>query len=72
MVIECGYPAFFQRFLADLSLLLHKEGRQLIVVLPSIMNEDHKQYMKPEIFETMSKYVDRFSVMTYDFSSHDP
>ncbi|KAG2230303.1 glycoside hydrolase superfamily [Thamnidium elegans] len=72
VVIECGYPAFFQRFLADLSLLLHKESRQLIVVLPSIMNEEHKQYMKPEIFETMSKYVDRFSVMTYDYSSHDP
>ncbi|KAI9349325.1 glycoside hydrolase superfamily [Pilaira anomala] len=72
VVIECGYPAFFQKFLADLSELLHKEGRQLIVVLPSVMNEEHKQFMNPDIYDTMSKYIDRFSIMTYDYSSHDP
>jgi chitinase domain-containing protein 1 len=71
VVIECGYPGFFQRFLADLSSLLHQEQRTLIVVLPSITTEEHKQFMKPEIFDAMSKYVDKFSIMTYDYSSHD-
>jgi chitinase domain-containing protein 1 len=70
-VIECGYPAFFQSFLAELSGLLHLDERKLIVVLPSIITEEHKQFMKPEIFDAMSKYVDRFSIMTYDYSSHD-
>ncbi|CAO3641319.1 unnamed protein product [Mucor hiemalis] len=72
VVIECGYPAFFQKFLIHLSNLLHQDNRELIVVLPSIMSEEHKQFMKPEIFEAMARYVDRFSIMTYDYSSHDP
>ncbi|CEP19760.1 hypothetical protein [Parasitella parasitica] len=72
LVIECGFPAFFQVFLLQLSKLLHEKNRQLIVVLPAIMTEDHKKYMTSDIFKEMSKYVDRFSLMTYDFSSHDP
>ncbi|KAG2205408.1 hypothetical protein INT47_007193 [Mucor saturninus] len=72
VVVECGYPAFFQKFLSDLSSLLHSEKKQLIVVLPSVITEEHKQFMKPEIFDAMAKYIDRFSIMTYDYSSHDP
>ncbi|CAO0791594.1 unnamed protein product [Mucor circinelloides] len=72
VVIECGFPAFFQVFLNQLSTQLHKNERQLIVVLPAIMTEEHRKYMTPDIFKAMSQYVDRFSLMTYDFSSHDP
>ncbi|KAL9558571.1 hypothetical protein PS6_001213 [Mucor atramentarius] len=72
VVIECGFPAFFQVFLNQLSTQLHKNDRQLIVVLPAIMTEEHRKYMTPDIFKAMSQYVDRFSLMTYDFSSHDP
>lgn len=72
IVIECGFPAFFQVFLNQLSTQLHKNDRQLIVVLPAIMTEEHRKYMTPDIFKAMAQYVDRFSVMTYDFSSHDP
>jgi chitinase domain-containing protein 1 len=71
VVIECGFPAFFQVFLAQLSHLLHHENRQLIVVLPAIMTDEQRQYMKPEMFEQMARYIDRFSLMTYDYSSHD-
>lgn len=70
-MIECGFPAFFQAFLIELSHLLHNESRQLFVVLPAIMTEEQRQYMKPELFDQMAQYVDRFSLMTYDYSSHD-
>ncbi|KAI8988649.1 glycoside hydrolase superfamily [Pilobolus umbonatus] len=71
IVIECGFPSFFQTFLVELSDLLHQENRVLIVVLPAIMTEEHKKYIKPEVFGNMAKYIDRFSLMTYDYSSHD-
>jgi chitinase domain-containing protein 1 len=72
VVIECGYPAYFQRFLAELADELHKEDRELIVVLPSIMNAKHRKYMGPDLFGSMANYVDYFSLMSYDYSSHDP
>lgn len=72
IVLECGFPAFFQLFLMELSKLLHEKNKQLIVVLPALLTEEHKQYIKPELIESMSNYVDRFSIMTYDYSSHDP
>ncbi|KAL9544084.1 hypothetical protein MBANPS3_007799 [Mucor bainieri] len=72
VVIECGFPAFFQVFLSQLSTQLHNNDRQLIVVLPAIMTDEHRKYMTPDIFKSMAHYVDRFSLMTYDFSSHDP
>ncbi|KAI8098413.1 glycoside hydrolase superfamily [Gilbertella persicaria] len=72
IVLECGFPAFFQLFLTELSHLLHQENRLFIVVLPSVMTDEHKQYMKPDVVRSMAKYVDRFSLMTYDYSSHDP
>ncbi|KAI9475553.1 MAG: glycoside hydrolase superfamily [Benjaminiella poitrasii] len=70
VVLECGFPAFFQIFIKELSTVLHQQGRQLIIVLPSILVEEHKKYMNDEIFASMAKYVDRFSLMTYDYSSH--
>ena len=72
IVIECGYPAFFEKFLIKLAQLLHKEGRELVLVLPSIINDEHKQFMNAKIFEAMAHYIDLFSLMTYDYSSHDP
>lgn len=72
IVLECGFPAFFQLFLMELSKLLHEKDKTLIVVLPAILTEEHKQYIKPELIENMAQFVDRFSIMTYDYSSHDP
>ncbi|PHZ08143.1 glycoside hydrolase [Rhizopus microsporus ATCC 52813] len=71
VVIECGYPAFFQKFLIELSTLLHQDQRELIVVLPSITDQ-YKQLMTPEMFNAMAQYIDKFSLMTYDYSSYDP
>ncbi|KAI8991663.1 glycoside hydrolase superfamily [Mycotypha africana] len=72
VVIECGFPAFFPLLLSRLSQLLHHHGQQLIVVLPAIMTEEHKKYMQPDFLHAMAQYVDRFSLMSYDFSSHNP
>ncbi|EIE76212.1 hypothetical protein RO3G_00916 [Rhizopus delemar RA 99-880] len=72
VVIECGYPAFFQKLLMTLSSLLHQNDKELIVVLPSLLSEQYRQIMTAEVFSTLAQYVDRFSLMTYDYSSHDP
>lgn len=71
-MLECGFPAFFQNFVMELSKLLHKNNKMLIVVLPAVLSEEHKQYIKPEVIDNLADYVDRFSIMTYDYSSHDP
>jgi chitinase domain-containing protein 1 len=71
-VIECGYPAFFQKLLMTLSSLLHQSDKELIVVLPSLLSEQYRQIMTAEVFSTLAQYVDKFSLMTYDYSSHDP
>ncbi|KAG1162358.1 hypothetical protein G6F37_002236 [Rhizopus arrhizus] len=72
VVIECGYPAFFQKLLMTLSSLLHQNDKELIVVLPSLLSEQYRQIMTAEVFSTLAQYVDKFSLMTYDYSSHDP
>ncbi|KAG1445031.1 hypothetical protein G6F56_010059 [Rhizopus delemar] len=72
IVLECGYPAFFQHFLSQLSVLLHQKDKQFIVVLPSLLSDQHRQIMTAEVFSGMAHYVDKFSLMTYDYSSHDP
>ncbi|KAI8377002.1 glycoside hydrolase superfamily [Blakeslea trispora] len=72
IVLECGFPGFFQLFLNELSHLLHNDNRLLIVVLPSFVTPEHKQFLKPEIIKSLSRFVDRFSMMTYDYSTHDP
>ncbi|KAI8367880.1 glycoside hydrolase superfamily [Choanephora cucurbitarum] len=72
IVIECGFPGFFQLFLNEISYLLHRDHRLLIVVLPSFVTPEHKQFLKPEIVNSLARFVDRFSMMTYDYSTHDP
>ncbi|KAI7898962.1 glycoside hydrolase superfamily [Cokeromyces recurvatus] len=72
VVMECGFPTFFQAFLIKLSQLLHQQNRQLIVVLPAILIEEHKRLINDKLFDMMLNYVDRFSLMTYDYSSHIP
>ena len=71
-MIECGFPGFFQLFLNEISYLLHRDHRLLIVVLPSFVTPEHKQFLKPEIVNSLARFVDRFSMMTYDYSTHDP
>ncbi|OBZ80854.1 Chitinase domain-containing protein 1, partial [Choanephora cucurbitarum] len=72
IVVECGFPGFFQLFLNEISYLLHRDHRLLIVVLPSFVTPEHKQFLKPEIVNSLARFVDRFSMMTYDYSTHDP
>lgn len=68
LVLECGYPSFFPRMIEQLAAALHKEAKVLIVVLPPMRTEDYKQWMNADIFAAMAHFVDRFSLMTYDYS----
>lgn len=59
----------FHTFLRVLANHLHQQNKELIVVLSPIRTEEDKQYMNPTIFNYLSSFVDRFSLMTYDYSS---
>ncbi|KAI9264969.1 glycoside hydrolase superfamily [Phascolomyces articulosus] len=72
IVLECGYPSFFPVFIQQLSMVLHEDDKQFILVLPPIRSEEQKKYLSAEIFAGLAKLIDRFSIMTYDYSSHLP
>ncbi|KAH8548265.1 glycoside hydrolase superfamily, partial [Umbelopsis sp. PMI_123] len=69
IVLECGYPSFFSMFIQKLSVELRQIGRELLSVLPPVRDELSKEIMTPDAFSVLSRYVDRFSLMSYDFSS---
>ncbi|KAG0188909.1 Chitinase domain-containing protein 1 [Apophysomyces sp. BC1034] len=70
IVLECGYPTMFRTFLQTLSQQLHQWDKELILVLSPIRTEQDKRYLNPVIFNDLATFVDRFSLMTYDYSSH--
>lgn len=41
----------------------------MIVVLPPVNDDVSKEIMTPEAFEVLAQLIDRFSLMTYDYSS---
>jgi chitinase domain-containing protein 1 len=56
-------------FIQKLSVELRQIGRELLSVLPPVRDELSKEIMTPDAFSVLSRYVDRFSLMSYDFSS---
>ncbi|KAI9491322.1 glycoside hydrolase superfamily [Zychaea mexicana] len=72
IVLECGYPTFFPVFVQQLSTALHASGKQFIIVLPPLRSEEQKKYLNADIFASLARVIDRFSIMTYDYSSHIP
>ncbi|KAI8140149.1 glycoside hydrolase superfamily [Fennellomyces sp. T-0311] len=72
IVLECGYPSFFPLFIQLLSQELHQLSKELIVVLPPFRSDEQKAYLNADIFAALARLVDRFSIMTYDYSSHLP
>ncbi|KAI9282463.1 glycoside hydrolase superfamily [Umbelopsis sp. AD052] len=69
IVLECGYPAFFATFLQKLSVELHQINRVLISVLPPVRDDVSKEIMSADAFKILAQFVDRFSLMSYDYSS---
>ncbi|CAO3684781.1 unnamed protein product [Umbelopsis vinacea] len=69
IVLECGYPSFFGTFIKQLSVALHREARELLVVLPPVHDDVSKEIMTPEGFDVLAQLIDRFSLMSYDYSS---
>lgn len=69
VVLECGYPSFFATFLQKLGAELHQINRVLISVLPPIRDDVSKEIMTPDAFKILAQFVDRFSLMSYDYSS---
>ncbi|RHZ72251.1 hypothetical protein Glove_243g47 [Diversispora epigaea] len=63
MVLEAGYPVSLRDFVRKLGKELHKESRELILVMNPRIHFTAAQ------FEDFSQFVDLFSVMTYDYSS---
>ena len=72
IVLECGYPSFFPIFLQQLSTALHEFDKQFILVLPPLRSDEQKKFLNGDIFAGLAKIIDRFSIMTYDYSSHLP
>lgn len=72
IVLECGYPTLFPHFIKNLALALHHGDKELIVVIPPIRTDEHKQMMDADMFEMLAQVIDKFSIMTYDYSSHLP
>jgi chitinase domain-containing protein 1 len=48
---------------------LHQIGRVLISVLPPVRDDVSKEIMTPDAFKVLAQFVDRFSMMSYDYSS---
>ncbi|KAG2177001.1 hypothetical protein INT43_007655, partial [Umbelopsis isabellina] len=72
IVLECGFPSFFGQLLKELSIGLHQEGLELLVVLPPVRDDISKEIMSAEVFAALGQIVDRFSLMSYDYSSGNP
>ncbi|OZJ05935.1 hypothetical protein BZG36_01226 [Bifiguratus adelaidae] len=73
LTLETGVPPHLLRLLiVDLAKKLHDESMELILVIPPIremVNNNPPIHMSKEEFDHLSQHVDRFSIMTYDFST---
>ncbi|CDS11651.1 hypothetical protein LRAMOSA03914 [Lichtheimia ramosa] len=72
IVIECGYPTFFPVFINTMAAALHNDNKEFIAVLPPLRSPEQSKILNRDIFASMAQVVDRFSIMTYDYSSHSP
>ncbi|KAI8393935.1 glycoside hydrolase superfamily [Radiomyces spectabilis] len=69
IVLECAYPSIFPFFVQRLSETLRTHHKTLVAVLPPIRNEEQKKVLNAQSFAFMAKYIDYFSLMTYDYST---
>lgn len=78
IVMDVGYISYsrfggdLNNFISLLSSQLHQLDLLLFWVIPpmvSLENED-EELLNAEQMETLNTYIDGFSIMTYDFSSH--
>ncbi|CAG8747723.1 14400_t:CDS:10 [Dentiscutata erythropus] len=69
LVLEASYIILLRNFVMKLGAKLHDQSQELILVLsprkPSI------PYFTADQFDDFSQFVDGFSLMTYDYSSHE-
>ncbi|CAO3606858.1 unnamed protein product [Cunninghamella echinulata] len=70
IVLECGFPTAFLSFLQKISHDLHEIDKEIILVLPPLRKE-YSKMLDAQVYEFMSQFVDRFSIMTYDYSSNN-
>ncbi|CAO3598574.1 unnamed protein product [Absidia cylindrospora] len=71
IVLECGFPVPLMPFVKSLADVLHQIEKQLILVLPPL-RKGYQSMVDANTFSVLSTFVDRFSLMTYDYSSYLP
>ncbi|ORX55820.1 glycoside hydrolase [Hesseltinella vesiculosa] len=70
IVLESAHPAALSGFFQVLSPRLHELDKELIAVIPPL-RQGQPNIMDASAFAHLAQYVDRFSLMTYDYSSHN-
>lgn len=71
VVIECGYPMALGSYLKSLADELHGIDKKLVLVLPPL-RKDFPSMVTADAYAALATFVDRFSLMTYDYSSYLP
>ncbi|CAO3643223.1 unnamed protein product [Cunninghamella blakesleeana] len=69
IVLECGLPTVYLSFLQKIANDLHEIDKEFILVLPPLRKE-YNAIINAEVYDFMSHFIDRFSLMTYDYSSN--
>eukprot|EP01099_Mayorella_cantabrigiensis_P007085 TRINITY_DN6127_c0_g1_i1.p1 TRINITY_DN6127_c0_g1~~TRINITY_DN6127_c0_g1_i1.p1 ORF type:complete len:427 (-),score=98.36 TRINITY_DN6127_c0_g1_i1:157-1437(-) len=78
IVVDVGYIPYSQfgdslvEFISSLSTQIHQLDLLLVWVIPPMtaLEEEEKELLTAADMETINSYIDAFSIMTYDFSSH--
>lgn len=68
-MLECGLPTAYLPFLQKIASDLHEIDKEFILVLPPLRKE-YNLMLNAEVYDFMSHFIDRFSLMTYDYSSN--
>jgi chitinase domain-containing protein 1 len=71
IVIESGYPMALGSYLKSLADELHDTNKKLILVLPPL-RQGFPPMVTADAYAALATFVDRFSLMTYDYSSYLP
>ncbi|KAI8328510.1 glycoside hydrolase superfamily [Chlamydoabsidia padenii] len=69
ITLECGYPMPLGVYLKSLADELHRINKKLILVLPPL-RKGFQPMVTAEAYGVLATFVDRFSLMTYDYSSY--
>ncbi|SAM01246.1 hypothetical protein [Absidia glauca] len=71
IVIESAYPMALGSYLKSLADELHGIDKKLILVLPPL-RQGFQPMVTADAYAALATFVDRFSLMTYDYSSYLP